>query len=191
MDWGHPASMQAEESLLPSLLLPVEQGGGRLFRGRGVRGPGRRRSRHGSGRWHRWHDENIASAGCCAGCRCARFNDAENGNRHGFLNSVKREGACGIAGNDEIFRTLLFDEESGAFRGVACDGAAGFGAVGKTGRVAKETELGLGKKLSNARRTVRPPNPESKTPMEGDCVDVFLMAWRLRGEPRRRQCRCG
>ena len=75
----------------------------------------------------------------------AGLDDAEDGDRggHGFLDGVEGEGAGGVAGDDEVVGALLVDEESGAFGGVAGDGAAGLGAVGEAGGVADEGEAGL------------------------------------------------
>jgi hypothetical protein len=62
---------------------------------------------------------------------------------------------------------LLADQELGALGGVARNGAARLGAVGQAGGVAEKGEPGLRQALDERARTVRPPNPESKTPMVG------------------------
>ncbi len=59
------------------------------------------------------------------------------------LNGVQRQGAGGIAGDDDKLGTLLADEELHALNSVAGDGAAGLGAVGQAGGIAEKGELGL------------------------------------------------
>ena len=96
---------------------------------------------------------------------CAGLNHSEDRNGHRFLNGVEGERAGGVAGYDEELSALFADEELCALDGVACDGAARFGAVRQARCVADEGEAGVGDLGRSEWRTVRPPKPESKTPM--------------------------
>ena len=70
--------------------------------------------------------------------------DAQHRNRHSILNGVEGQGAGGIAGDHQELRALLVDEELGALRGVAGDGAARLGTVRQARRVAEEGKARAG-----------------------------------------------
>jgi len=75
----------------------------------------------------------------------AGLNDADDWNGgNGLLDVVEGEGAGGVAGDDEVIGALFFNEESRALGGIAGDGAAGLGAVGKSGGVPDEGIDSLG-----------------------------------------------
>ena len=88
-------------------------------------------------------DQYVAGMGSGAGGGRAGLDDAEHGNGNRVLNGVESQGAGGIAGDDEELGALFFDQELRALRRIAGDGAAGFGAIGQTGRVADESEAGV------------------------------------------------
>ena len=111
--------------------------------------------------------QHVAGEGGGAGGLGSGLDDAQHRHGHGVLNGVEGQGAGGVAGDDQELRALLLDQEPRALGGVAGDGAARLGAVGQAGRVAEEGERARGSRAINARSTVRPPKPESKTPMVG------------------------
>ncbi len=109
-----------------------------------------------------------------AACR-SRFDHSKHGNGDGILDGVESQGAGGVAGDDQELGALFVDQELRAFDGVAGDGAARLGAVREARGVADEGKACLrGSVPISARRTVSPPNPESKTPMVGGALVVSV-----------------
>ncbi len=66
----------------------------------------------------------------------AGFDYSDDGDGDGLLDVFEGEGGGSVAGDDEEFGTLFF-EEFGARDGVAGDGFVRLGAVGKPGGVAE------------------------------------------------------
>ena len=89
-------------------------------------------------------DENVAGLRrpvCGLG---TGLDDAEDGDRDGFFDVVEREGAGGVAGDDEVVGALFLNQETRALGGIAGDGAAGLGAIGKARGIADESVVCLG-----------------------------------------------
>ena len=80
----------------------------------------------------------------------AGLNYAQHRYRHGSLELRHGQGRGGIAGDDQVLSTMLY-EKAGALDGITGDRGLRFGAVGQAGGIAK---------IKIARAT-----PESKTPM--------------------------
>ena len=136
-------------------------------------------------------DEDVAVFEALSSSLGAGFDHADDGNGgDGFLDVVEGEGAGGVAGDDEVVGALFFNQKTRALSSVASDGAAGLGAVGESGGVTDEGVVGLRARAMRARRTVRPPKPESKTPMVGVNEDSFTECF-LGSAVRRRSGRCG
>ena len=89
------------------------------------------------------NDKHIARAGSAAGGFSAGLNDAKHRNWHRILYGVEGECAGCIAGDYQELRALLSNQKLRALDGIAGNGAAGFGAVGKAGCIAKEGEARL------------------------------------------------
>ena len=89
------------------------------------------------------HDHNLlALTGLCAAIS-ARFDYADHRHMRASANAVERQRACGIAGDHQQLRTMLFEEVRSA-HGVAGNGLRRLRAIRQTRSVAEVQIVGIG-----------------------------------------------
>src|SRR6185437_1593557 len=92
-------------------------------------------------------DKHVTGIRGSAGGFRSGLDYAEDRDRYGILNGIESKCAGGVAGDDHELSALFAHEKLSALDGVAGNGTARFGPVGKAGGVAQESE-------SSARKTM-------------------------------------